>query len=283
MPCELFISLLFAQPADHYAPPIPPHTGALWFLFAMSLAMSVVGLLYGAFWLGMLIHCIRYEPDKFFWIWLMVIAAFPGAIVYAVVRYYPAADWTLPAWLRRFTRGKELARLQSAAESIGNAHQFTQWGDALRETGQIDRAAAAYEQALAKDAGSLPALWGAAQVAQLQQRSNEVGSRCRAILDRDPQYKFGDVSLAYGRAMLQMGRFEEGRQHLERHCQRWRHPEGVYLLAERCFADGDHAAARQHVVDMLRDLNSSPAAIARKHGRWKSRARRMLRQLPPKS
>jgi len=54
----------------------------------------------------------------------------------------------------------------------------------------------------------------------------------------------------------------------------------VYLLACRCRDDGDAAAAREHLLSLLRDLNASPTAIARKFGRWKSLARKMLRKLP---
>jgi hypothetical protein len=32
---------------------------------------------------------------------------------------------------------------------------------------------------------------------------------------------------------------------------------------------------------MLQDLNASPTAIARKHVRWRSRAKQMLRKMPP--
>ncbi|OYW33992.1 MAG: hypothetical protein B7Z51_00245, partial [Methyloversatilis sp. 12-65-5] len=168
-----------------------------------------------------------------------------------------------------------------AAEQIGNPHQFIQWGDALREVGQLDRANAAYAKALAKDPKSLQALWGAAQVAVRQKRPTDVEEYCRQILAIDPQYKFGDVSLAYGRALKDQGQTAAMREHLEQHVRRWRHPEAVYLLACQCRDDGDIAAAREHLQAMLRDINGSPAAIARKFGRWRSLGRQLLRKLPP--
>jgi hypothetical protein len=115
-------------------------------------------------------------------------------------------------------------------------------------------------------------------VAEQAQQPEDVQRYCRQILDRDGGYKFGDVSLVLCRALLAQ---EDplARQQLEQHCRRWRHPEAVYLLACSCQADGDAPAARQHLLDLLRDLNSSPTAIARKHGRWKSLARSKLREL----
>ena len=107
--------------------------------------------------------------------------------------------------MRRWTRGQELARLETAAIQIGNPHQFIQWGDALRDIGLLDQAATAYQRALAKEPHNLPALWGAALVATSQQRHTDVRQLTGRILEQDAQYKFGDVSLALGRAMIDMG------------------------------------------------------------------------------
>lgn len=275
------ILMLLAQRGRHLPMGEPPASS--WIFLLMIWGMAFVGLAYTAFWVWMLVHSLRFEPDKTFWLWLMIVAPFPGAVVYLVARVIPGADWQTPVWLQRFTRAKELARLATATETIGNAHQFVQYGDALRETNQWSEAAAAYEHALRKDPASLPALWGAAQVARQQKKWGEVVPLCRQILDRDPQYRFGDASFTYAQALLETGNTTQGREHLEKHCQRWRNPEAVYLLAERCAADGDVAMARQHTLDVIRDINGSPSAIARKHGRWKSRARRLLKKMPPNS
>jgi hypothetical protein len=132
----------------------------------MSIGVLLCGTAYSLFWVWMLIHAVRFEPDKFFWGWLLVVAPFPGAIVYAVVRYFPAGDWKAPTWWLRISRGRELQSLEAQAETIGNSHQFVKWGDALRETRRWDAARRAYAQALQKDAESLPAHWGAALVAE---------------------------------------------------------------------------------------------------------------------
>jgi tetratricopeptide (TPR) repeat protein len=255
----------------------------LWMGLALRVAwgaFSFLSLLYVVFWAWMLFQCLRSEPDRFFWIWLLVIAPFPGAIVYAALRYFPAADDRPPVFLRQWARGKELARLETAAEQIGNAHQFIQWGDALREVGRWDDAEDAYGRALEKDPENLQALWGAAQVAERNRDFQRVEELTRRILDRDPQYKFGDVSLSYGKALDEQRETQAARAHFEQHVKRWRHPEGVFRLARLCRELGDTDAARQHLRALLQDLNASPSAIARKFGRWKSRAKQMLRALP---
>jgi hypothetical protein len=242
--------------------------------------MSVIWLVYSAFWLWMVIHCVRTEPDRFFWLWIMTVVVGVGPLLYLFLRYLPASDIKPPGFLRRWTRGTELTRLETAALQIGNPHQFIQWGDALREVGRYDEAAAAYERALQKDSANLPALWGAALVAAMRKQPERTRDLTRRILDKDPQYKFGDVSLYLGKSLVELADHDTAVIHFEQHVKRWRHPEGVFLYSKLLAERGESEMARRHLESLLLDINGSPASIARKHGRWKSRAKQLLKRLP---
>lgn len=268
-----------AQFADDFANVSGPHSGAMGWYYAL-LGMRFTTVLYFAFWLWMVWHCLRTEPDRFLWLWVLLIVPGVGPVLYFVLRYLPSTEFRPPSFLRRWTRGRELARLETAAIQIGNPHQFIQWGDALREVGRYEEAASAFDRALQKDALNLQALWGAAQVATIRKQRERTRDLTRQILDKDPQYKFGDVSLAHGKALIELGDRNAAATHFEQHIRRWRHPEAVYLLASLCAEQGHRQAARDHLQSVLHDINGSPAAIARKHGRWKSRAKQLLRKLP---
>lgn len=250
-----------------------------WLCAIVGWGLALLGLVYLAFWLWMLWRCLLKEPDRWFWLGLLLLVPFPGAVVYALVRVFPELSIRPPAWFRKLIRRRELARLATAASQIGNAHQFVQWGDALLETGQTPLAAEAYAHALRKDPQSLPALWGAAQTAELLKQPADVVRFCRLILELDPQYKFGDVSLTYARYLKALGEHAAAREHLEHHCRRWRHPEAVYLLAELCLAAGEAARSRKHLEELLRDLSSCPPALARRFGRWRTQASQLLKRL----
>ncbi len=271
---------VLAQFADDLADSMPPHFeyGAWWPYTTIGIRIST--LMYFGFWLWMVCHCLRTEPDRFFWIWILIVAQGVGPVLYFFLRYLPSSDIRLPSSLRRWTRGRELARYETAAIQIGNPHQFIQWGDALREVGRFDDAAQAYDQALKKEPQNLPALWGAAQVAEKQRRFEQARNWTRQILNKDPQYKFGDVSLMHGRVLVALNQRDAAVQHFDQHIRRWRHPEAVYALAKLQTELGELQLARDHVQSLLHDINGSPAAIARKHGRWKSLARQLLRKLP---
>lgn len=252
----------------------------VWLTIFIELFMTSMTLFYTVFLIWMLVHCYRNEPDRQFWIWILLIAQPIGAIAYLVLRYIPSREFPTPAFMRRWTRGRELTRLETAAAQIGNAHQYVQWGDALREVGLHDQASEAYAKALEKDPQNLQALWGSALVAVQQKRHQDVREFTRLVLMKDAQYKFGDVSLAHGRALDELEEKEAAREHMEQHVRRWRHPEALYLLAKLSACQGDQAAARKHLQALIQDINGCPTAIARKYGRWKSLARQMLRKLP---
>lgn len=258
-------------------PRIPAIPGDTWWTELLGRGLS---LAYGIFWIWMLWHCARTEPDRQFWLWLLILVPGVGPVVYFVTRYLPSTEIRGPAMLRRWTRGRDLTRLETAAIQIGNPHQFLLWGDALRDVGLLDQAATAYERALAKEPKNLPALWGAAQVAASQKRPADVRSLTQRILEKDPQYKFGDVSLACGKSLIDLGETVAATQHLEQHVHRWRHPEAVYLLASLHAQQGNAQAARKHLQALVHDINGSPTAIARRCGRWKSRAQQLLKKLP---
>lgn len=258
-------------------PPPPPDSGGSPILEAFS---GLLSLAYFALFIWMLVECLRKDPDRFLWIWVILIFQPIGAIIYFFARWLPNQQVRAPQFLRRWTRGREIDNLRTEALQIGNAYQHVRLGDALREVGRHDQAGDAYEQALQKEPDNLQALWGAALVDMKQKNYQPARDRLEQVLEQDPEYKFGDVSLAYGKALYRMGESDKAREHLERHVDRWRHPEALYTLASIEYENGNPQAARSHLQAMLLDINSSPRAIARKYGYWKSRARRFFRKLP---
>src|SRR5215218_8707543 len=92
---------------------LPQHVDAVPYqMFWMYDGMWLVG---AAFWIWMLIHCIRNDPDRNLWIWILLIGNFPGALVYFFVRWVPGRTATdTPSLLKRWTSGRKLARLEHA-------------------------------------------------------------------------------------------------------------------------------------------------------------------------
>ena len=267
---------LFAEtPA---APEMPPELG--WWPWMLALS-SLFWLATTGGWIWMLVHCYQHEPDREFWFWVMILIP-PSALVYFFARWLPSRGGgaSVPKGLKRWSRGREIQQLEIAAQQIGNPHQWIQLGDALRDVGRHAEAADAYDKALAKEADNIQALWGAG-IARVEAKEF---AAAREHLEKglaiDPKYKFGDMSLAYGRVLCELGEIDHAAEHLEQHVSRWRHPEALYLLATLELERGNPDQAQGHLQGLLLDINGSPQAIARKHTRWKSRAAKLLKQLP---
>lgn len=243
------------------------------------LAVGIVGALYFAFWVWMLAHCYQFEPDREFWFWVILII-WPAAVVYFFARWLPGSNASAGGGgFKAFGRGGELRRLEIAAKQIGNAHQFIQWGDGLREAGRMPEAADAYAQALKKDADSLPALWGAALANMALGQLSEARTQLEQVLATDPQYKFGDVSLALGECLAKQGERATAIEHMQKHVARWRHPQALFVLASLHYEQGNFREAKAQAEAMLVDIDSSPGSYAKKHSTWRRKGRKLLKQL----
>jgi hypothetical protein len=238
-------------------------------------------LLAGALWVWMLIHCARNDPERNLWLWILFIGNVPAAFIYFLVRWLPGARLSSGSSLMgRWTKGRQIPRLEVAARNIGNAHQFVELGEAYRETGKTDRAAECFKRALQKDPASMPALWGASQVEMQRQNFAAAKAHLEQILVKDGSYKFGDVSLAYCRTLVTLNENDAALERLEQHLKRWTHPEAYVLLATILIDRGQPDPAREHLEATLSDLHGGPAFFARQNRGWARKAKRLLARLP---
>jgi hypothetical protein len=247
----------------------------------LLLLYQPLALLAGALWVWMLIHCARNDPERNMWLWILFIGNVPAALIYFLVRWLPGARLSRgSSLLGRWTRSRQIPRLEVAARNIGNAHQFVELGEAYRETGKADRAAECFKKALQKDPASMPALWGAAQVEMQRENFSVAKTHLEQILSKDGTYKFGDVSLAHCRTLVKLNEADAAYARLEQHLKRWTHPEAYVLIATILIDRGQHEPAREHLEATLSDLRGGPAFFARQNRGWARQAKRLLGRLP---
>jgi hypothetical protein len=258
----MILTLLQAgnAPPTEYDPSLyqPSPWNALW-----ALVFGGGGWLYTGLLVWMVISCLRNDPERHLWLWIIIFLPF-GPVLYFFARWIPSMHVQPPKALRRFMHGGELRRLQIAANQIGNAHQYVELGEALRDSGQTAAAGEAFQKALAKDGQNLQALWGAASVEYEQGSFTAARDKLQRVLQTDPAYKFGDVSLLYGKTLDALGDTDAARTQLEAHTRRWRHPEGLYLLATIYADQGNPAGARRQLESLIQDLDGAPRKIVRR-------------------
>ncbi len=265
----------------HHPGIIPIVFGPLYFLSDPQLLLtSPLMLIMTGVWLWMLIYCIRNDPERNVWLWVLIIIPPIGTLVYFFARWLPQARLKPPRFLNRISRGKELQRLQIAARQIGNSHQFIQLGDAQRDTGRYEQAGDSYFKALEKEPENIQALWGLAQVEMHWKQYDKARPRLESVLAVDPSYKFGDVSLAYGRCLLELNDQDAAFAHLTEHLKRWKTPESQVVYAQLLYERGETDEAREMLEGMILEVSGGPKFFRRQSARWVRDAKRMLAKMP---
>jgi tetratricopeptide (TPR) repeat protein len=232
-----------------------------------------------AVWLATLIECWLNEPDWSMWLLLLVVFNIGAIPVYIVLRVLPRYD-ILPRsyWERRF-RHREIAQAEAAAHGIGNPHQWFQLGEVYRQVGMLDEAADALGTALKKDSDHMPARWAAALTEMERKRPAAAREHLARIVERDPNYKFGEAYLAYGETLVKLNELDLARTHLETDLKRFARPEARLMLADICHRQGDASAARTHVYTLIGELKGSPDFARQRHGQLLAEAQRLLKEI----
>lgn len=231
-----------------------------------------------AFWGWMIYEAARNEPDRI-WLWIVIILGPLGATVYFLFRKLPTLNLPKPAFLSRWSRRKELWAAEAAARNIGNPYQFVALGDLQRELREPQLAAASYEKALAKEPKNLQALWGLAQIEYDSQNYSSARERLATIISVDPNFKFGEAFLAFGRTLVALGEKDEAREHLAGGIKRWSYPEAHVLLAGLLIERGETADARKLLESVVFDMRAGPEFNQRRNRRWVRQAQGMLGRL----
>lgn len=271
------VNLVDPVPADYYSVEPVETSYWHWLWFASSGWLS---LFYFALLIWMVIYCVKHDPERFIWLWIIFLTQPFGPFIYFIVRWLPSSNTKLPAFTQKWTKAREIRQLETAALQIGNAHQHIQYGDALKNVGKIEVALKAYRSALSKEPDNLAALWGAASMEFRLDQFDSAKEKLEKVLSIESSYKFGDVSLLYGKTLGALQQKEDALAHFEKHIRKWRQPEAMYLLANLYLNFQRPDQARESLQGLIIDIDSSPKAIARKHLFWKSRAKKLLRKIP---
>jgi hypothetical protein len=235
------------------------------------------------FWMLMIFDCLRHDPDRQVWIWVLFFFNVPAAFIYFVARWLPRSGLTRSPQLARWTRRQDLWNAESAVRNIGKAHQFVQLGNVLNEMREFDQAATAYATALQKEPENQQALWGMVAVERELKQFEQAKTHLQTLLKLQPDFKYGDASLAYAQTLFALGEVEATKQHLKQHFKSWSQPEAHILMAQICQQEGDLATARASLETLLAQVRGGPAYYYKRNRQAIGQAERLLSNLRRKS
>ena len=239
-------------------------------------AMTLVA---SGFWMLMIFDCVRNDPEKGTWLWILIFLNVPGAVIYFVVRRLPYLNMPMPAGLKRWTYRNKIWDAEAAAKNIGNAHQFITLGNLLTESRQLEQATHAYEQALVQDSKNTHALWGLAFIELERKDYKSAKQHLELLLEQDQDYKFGEASLAHATALFELKDWATAKVHLNDDIKRWSHPEASLMLARIQIQDGETDAAKEALEKMMFKLKASPRFHYRKKQHLFRQAQRIVKTI----
>jgi tetratricopeptide (TPR) repeat protein len=240
---------------------------------------AILVLIGQAFWLWMLIDCMKAEGPRSEWRYILFFGNVMGALAYFVVRWLPNNPLAMPEFMRRWTYKQKLYNAKAAARNIGNPYQYTILGDTYMQMGDRKEAQTAYSTALDKEQQNVNALWGLAQIAMEDKQYDVAKNHLTTLMKLDPEARFGEVSLLYAKARFELKEWAELKAHLKEDIRFWGHPESAVMLATILQQDKEADAARDCLESMIAKVEASPMYHHRRHQPTLRKARKLLKTL----
>jgi hypothetical protein len=240
---------------------------------------EAIALLTSAFWMLMIFDCLRNDPERNTWIWILIFLHFPGAVIYFLIRRLPQLNLPVPNYFRRWMMRDKLWTAEAAVRNIGKSHQYVNLGNVLLEMGDSEKAEEAFTQALDKEPKNTHALWGCAYLEMRQRKFDAARAHLETLLKLEADYKCGEASLLYGKALFELPDWEAAKIYLEKDIKHWSHPEASIMLATIQTQEGNSSAARNCLENMLAKVRSSPTYHYRRHQRSIKKAEKLLKTL----
>jgi len=244
-----------------------------------------MGLLFFVFsWWGILlqafaiVHFIRRRPDTF-WLFIILIGGWLGALVYIVAEVIPDAGLMRQSF-KAFPRRKRIHELESAILDNPSAGNYEELADLYLEEGKYARARQCYDKAISSRTDSPDPFYrrGIAEI--------EMGDFAAAIQDlervvsQDPKYDFHRAPALLAHAYANTGQTQKANALFEEVTKVSTTSETYYNYASFLASQQRFSEARQWAQRILDKKPTMPGYLRRRERPWFWRASGLLKRIP---
>lgn len=238
---------------------------------------AVLGILFLAFQVLLMIDCLRNQRDLF-WLWILWVFPLIGALAYLF--YFRWSGSSFEYYLFRRTRDvHHLERLRIASEEIGNAANHEEFGDELWRQRKFAQAETEYRTALSKDPTLLDSRARLAYCLLAQGKAKESWPLMETALAERRDHDHEHLLWQAARCQRALGDLSKARALYEEFLRRHSYFEPHVELAEVLASLGERDEARRICQELIADVRNSPAYVRRRQGQFAGKASRLLRRI----
>jgi len=241
-------------------------------------------LLFAFSWWGILlqafaiIHFIRRRPDTF-WLWIILIGGWLGALVYIAVEAVPDAG-LLRQSFKVFPRRKRIRELESAILDNPSAGNYEELGDLYLEEGQFERARQAYDKAISSRTDSPDPFYRSGVAAIRMGDFTAALPDLERVAAKDPTYDFHGAAGLLAHAYANTNQSERAEALFKQVTKISTSSETYYNYACFLASQQRNAEARQWAQQILSKKPNMPGYLRRRERPWFRKANALLKRVP---
>jgi len=224
-----------------------------------------------------ILHFVRRRPETY-WLWIVLMGGWLGALVYIVVEVLPDARLLQGAY-GVFPRRKRIRQLEALIvdnPSIGNHEEL---GDLYLDDQQFARARECFDRVIAKS-DSIDPFYRRALCALALNDFTAAAADLERVVARDAKYDYQRAAGLQAHALAQSGELEKADALFADVTRTSTLSETQYNYACFLAARGRAAEARDWAERVMRKKATMPDYIRRQERPWFRRAGALLKRLP---
>ncbi|MGA8311374.1 MAG: tetratricopeptide repeat protein [Terriglobales bacterium] len=242
-------------------------------------------LLFAFSWWGILlqafaiIHFIRRRPDTF-WLWIILIGGWLGALVYIAVEAIPDAG-LLRQSFKVFPRRKRIRELEAAILDNPSAGNYEELADLYLEEGQFARARQAYDKSISSRTDSPDPFYRRAVAAIEMADFAAALPDLERVVSQDPSYDFHRAAGLLAHVYANTGQPDRAQALFQQVTKISTSSETYYNYARFLASRQRNPEAREWAQQILAKKPSMPGYLRRRERPWFRKANALLNHLPP--
>jgi len=225
-----------------------------------------------------IVHFIRRRPDTY-WLYIILIGGWLGAIVYIFVEVLPDMG-LLRQSFKVFPRRRRIRELEAIILDNPSAGNYEELADLYLEEGKYTRARECYDKAISSRTDSPDPFYrrGLAEM--------ELGDFAAAAPDlerataKDPKYDFYRAAGLLAQAYARIGETEKAASLFQKTTQISTLSETYLNYSSFLASQGKPAEAREWVQKILAKKPTLPGYLKRRERPWFRKAKGLLKTLP---